>query len=66
MREAVVRARQRKLPFITDVASLKRLRKSSEWLRWMSTELIKRRGEGHSRKKCLFLLYHIAVDRITA
>lgn len=29
---------------ISDVALLKRLRASSDWLRWMSTELLKRRG----------------------
>jgi len=44
MRETVVRAKEAKLPFISDVALLKRLRKSSEWFRWMSVELLKRRG----------------------
>lgn len=44
MRETVSRAQQGGLSFISDVALLKRLRSSSEWFRWMSTELLKRRG----------------------
>lgn len=44
MREAVVRAEQGGLPKISDVALLKRLRASSEWFRWMATELLKKRG----------------------
>jgi hypothetical protein len=44
MREAVVRAEQGGLPKISDVALLKRLRASSEWLRWMATEFLKKRG----------------------
>jgi hypothetical protein len=44
MRETVVRAEQGGLPKISDVALFKRLRASSEWLRWMATELLKKRG----------------------
>ena len=44
MRETVVRAKQGGLSFISDVALLKRLRASSEWFRWMASELLKRRG----------------------
>ncbi len=44
MREAVVRGVQGGLPKISDVALLKKLRASSEWFRWMATELLKRRG----------------------
>jgi hypothetical protein len=44
LREAVIRAEQGGLPKISDVALLKRLRASSEWLRWMATEFLKRRG----------------------
>lgn len=43
-REAVVRAKQGGLVEISDVALIKRLRASSNWLKWMSTELIQRRG----------------------
>jgi hypothetical protein len=44
MREAVVRAKQGGLVAISDVALLKRLRLSSDWFRWMASELLKRRG----------------------
>jgi hypothetical protein len=44
MRETVSRAKQGGLSFISDVALLKRLRSSSEWFRWMSSELLNRRG----------------------
>lgn len=44
LREAVVRAEQGGLPKVSDVALLKRLRASSEWFRWMATELLKKRG----------------------
>lgn len=44
MREATVRAKQGGIVDISDVAFLKRLRVSSEWFRWMSLELLKRRG----------------------
>lgn len=44
MREAVVRAKQGNIVDVSDVALLKRLRVSSEWFRWMSIELLKRRG----------------------
>jgi hypothetical protein len=44
LRETVARAKQGKLCELTDVALLKRLRVSSEWFRWMSLELLKRKG----------------------
>lgn len=44
MREASARAKQGDLVDVSDVALLKRLRLSSEWFRWMSMELLKRRG----------------------
>ncbi len=44
LREAVVRARQGGLAEVSDVALLKRLRASGEWLRWMSVEMLRRRG----------------------
>ena len=44
MREATTRAKHGHLIDISDVALLKRLRVSSEWFRWMSLELLKRRG----------------------
>ncbi len=44
MREATARAKQGGLIAISDVALLKRLRVSSEWFRWMATELLKKRG----------------------
>jgi hypothetical protein len=40
LRETVVRARQGGLTSLSDVALLKRLRASSEWLRWMTLELL--------------------------
>jgi len=39
MRETVVRAKEAELVDISDVALLKRLRASSEWLRWLSVHL---------------------------
>ncbi len=44
MREASARAKHGGIATISDVALLKRLRASSEWLRWMSFELISKRG----------------------
>lgn len=44
MREAVTRAAEGGLTSVSDVALLKRLKLSSEWLRWMASELLKRRG----------------------
>lgn len=44
LRETVARARQGKISEISDVALLKRLRASSEWFRWMTVELVKKRG----------------------
>ncbi|MCF8025572.1 MAG: IS4 family transposase [Desulfobacteraceae bacterium] len=44
MREATTRAKQAGMISVTDVALLKRLRVSSDWFRWMSVELLKRRG----------------------
>ncbi len=40
MRETVIRAKQAKLVDISDVAFFKRLKSSSEWLRWISQNLI--------------------------
>lgn len=44
MRETSARAKQGGLADVSDVALLKRLRNSGEWLRWMAVELLKRRG----------------------
>lgn len=44
LRETVVRAHQGHVASISDVALLKRLRASSEWLRWMAMEMVKHRG----------------------
>lgn len=44
LRETVVRAKQGGLADISDVALLKRLRASSEWLRWLSTAMLTRLG----------------------
>ena len=43
-RETVVRAREAGLADLSDVALLKRLRKSSEWLRRMCVELFRENG----------------------
>jgi transposase len=45
LREAVVRARQGNVASISDVALLKRLRASGEWLRWMAVGMLRRHGE---------------------
>ena len=42
LRETAVRARTGSIANITDVALLKRLNKSGEWLNWMAVELMKR------------------------
>lgn len=44
LKETVVRAKQGKLLDISSVALMKRLICSSEWFRWMSNQLILRRG----------------------
>lgn len=44
LRETVVRAKQGGLADISDVALLKRLRASSEWLRWLSTAMLTQLG----------------------
>ena len=44
LRETVVRAREGGLADISDVALLKRLKSSGEWLRWMAVQLLRRRG----------------------
>lgn len=44
LRETVVRAREGGLAEVSDVALLKRLRASGEWLRWMAVGLLRRRG----------------------
>ena len=41
LRETVTRAKQGNLADISDVALLKRLKSSSDWLRWMSLEMLK-------------------------
>jgi hypothetical protein len=40
LRETAVRARLGKIAKVSDVALLKRLNKSGEWLRWMATQLM--------------------------
>ena len=44
LREAVVRAREGNVASVSDVALLKRLRASGEWLRWMAVEILQRRA----------------------
>jgi hypothetical protein len=44
LKEAVVRAKLGGLISLSDVGLLKRIKSSSEWFRWMSNELLKRRG----------------------
>jgi hypothetical protein len=44
LRETAVRAREGGLADISDVALLKRLIASGDWLRWMAVELLRRRG----------------------
>lgn len=44
LREAVVRAREGDVASVSDVALLKRLRASGEWLRWMAVEMLQRRS----------------------
>jgi len=43
-REATARAKQNGLVDVSDVALLKKLRASSQWLRWMAINLLKERG----------------------
>jgi hypothetical protein len=45
MRETVVRAREGELANISNVALLKRLRASGDWLRWMSVQMQEKRGQ---------------------
>jgi hypothetical protein len=49
LRETTVRAKQGDLADISDVALLKRLRASGEWMRWMSIRLLERRGNAWPR-----------------
>jgi hypothetical protein len=44
LRETVVRARLGKIAEISDVALLKRLKKSSDWLKWIAIEMLKTLG----------------------
>lgn len=44
LRETVARAKQANLANLSDVALLKRLKRSADWFQWMSVELIKRKG----------------------
>lgn len=44
MKEAVVRAKYGGLAEISGVALFKKIRNSSEWFRWLSVELLKKRG----------------------
>jgi len=44
LRETVVRAREGGLADLSDVALLKRLRASAEWLRWLAAGVLQRRG----------------------
>lgn len=49
LREAVVRAQQDGMASVSDVALLKRLRASGEWLRWMAAEMLQNRAGVFSR-----------------
>ena len=44
LRETVVRAKLAEIANISDVALLKRLKKSSEWLQWIACEMVKTLG----------------------
>lgn len=44
LKEAVTRAKFSGLVSISDVALMKKIKSSSEWFRWMSIELLKKRG----------------------
>jgi len=44
LRETAVRAREGGLADVSDVALLKRLKASGEWLRWMAVQLLRRHG----------------------
>ena len=62
LREAVVRAEQGGIASVSDVALLKRLRASSEWLRWMAVEIVRRRMGACSRPPWLEQYRVRAVD----
>ncbi len=62
LREAVVRARQGGVADISDVALMKRLRASGEWLRWMTMQLLQRRGASVARPAWLSAYNVRAVD----
>ena len=53
LRETAVRAREGQLADISDVALLKRLRVSGEWLRWMTVKLLERQGISSSQPNWL-------------
>jgi hypothetical protein len=44
LRETVTRSKEGGLADISDVALLGRLKKSSDWFRWMAEELLRRKG----------------------
>ena len=44
LRQATTRAKEGNIADISDVALLKRLKKSADWFQWMSTELLKENG----------------------
>jgi hypothetical protein len=60
LRETVVRARNAKLADISDVALLKRLRSSNEWLRWLSTNMLEMLG-GTVQKPCWLSAFNVRI-----
>lgn len=50
LRETVARARAGNLASVSDVALLKRLRSSGEWLRWLAAGLMTRVGSTGNRR----------------
>jgi hypothetical protein len=62
LRETVARAKQGGLVTVSDVALLKRLRASSEWLRWMAVELLSAPNERFALPDCVAQYHLKSVD----
>jgi hypothetical protein len=60
MRETVVRAKEAKLADISDVALFKRLKASSEWLRWISVTLAEK-IHGIVKKPCWLKEFNVRI-----
>lgn len=62
LRETVVRARESGLVDISDVALLKRFKKSSPWLQWLAQELLNKLGYIDTPPECLSNYHVLSVD----